>query len=153
MSRHGSHIKHRSSIVAFVSVAAGMCLPSRCPETVAARTTENVLLLLRACMLRALTSNCRCLQSPLINGSICQDTNISVYVKIVTIRRVIMTIQCTVRALYELVAGSNNSTGKSTCQQVPLTSFAYKKLVESCILYIFNTGCYNLMWVCEAPKY
>jgi hypothetical protein len=56
--------KHRSSIVAFVFVATGTCLLSCCPETVAARTTENtVLLLLRACMLRALPSNGRCLQS------------------------------------------------------------------------------------------
>jgi hypothetical protein len=31
-SRHGSHRRHASSIVAFVSVAAGKCLPSRCPE-------------------------------------------------------------------------------------------------------------------------
>jgi hypothetical protein len=32
-SWHGPHRKHRSSIVLFVSVATGMCLPSRCPET------------------------------------------------------------------------------------------------------------------------
>jgi hypothetical protein len=32
-SRHGPHIKHRYSDVAFVSVAAGTCLPSCCPET------------------------------------------------------------------------------------------------------------------------
>jgi hypothetical protein len=62
-SLHGPHRKHRSSIVAFVSVAAGTCLPSRCPETAAARTTENnVFILLRAYMLRALPSNGRCLQ-------------------------------------------------------------------------------------------
>jgi hypothetical protein len=32
-SRHGPHRKHRHSIVAFVSVTAGTCLPSCCPET------------------------------------------------------------------------------------------------------------------------
>jgi hypothetical protein len=32
-SRHGPHRKHRSSIVVFVSVAAGTCLRNRCPET------------------------------------------------------------------------------------------------------------------------
>jgi hypothetical protein len=31
-SRHGQHRKHSSSIVAFVSVAAGTCLPNCCPE-------------------------------------------------------------------------------------------------------------------------
>jgi hypothetical protein len=37
---------------------------SRCPETAVARATENtILLLLRACMLRALPSNGRCLKS------------------------------------------------------------------------------------------
>jgi hypothetical protein len=39
--RHGPHTKFRSSIVAFVSVAAGTCLPSRCPETVAVRNTQK----------------------------------------------------------------------------------------------------------------
>jgi hypothetical protein len=54
-SRHGLHRKHRSSNVTFVSVEAGTCSPSRCSETAAARTTEiTVLLLLRACLLRAL---------------------------------------------------------------------------------------------------
>jgi hypothetical protein len=33
-SRHGLHRKHRSSIVVFVSVAAGTSLLSRCPETI-----------------------------------------------------------------------------------------------------------------------
>jgi hypothetical protein len=62
--QQGPHRKHRSSIIAFVSVAAGTCLRSRCPETAASRTTENtVLLLLLAYMLRALPSNDRCLQS------------------------------------------------------------------------------------------
>jgi hypothetical protein len=32
MSRHGPHREHRSSIVPFVSVAVGTCLPSCCPE-------------------------------------------------------------------------------------------------------------------------
>jgi hypothetical protein len=32
-SRHGPHRKHSSSILAFLSVAARTCLPSRCPET------------------------------------------------------------------------------------------------------------------------
>jgi hypothetical protein len=32
-SRYGPHRKHSSSIVAFVSVAAGTCLRNRCPET------------------------------------------------------------------------------------------------------------------------
>jgi dolichol kinase len=32
-SRHGPHRKHRSSIVALVSVAAETCLPNRCLET------------------------------------------------------------------------------------------------------------------------
>jgi hypothetical protein len=32
-SRHGPHRKHSSSIISFVSVAAGTCLPSCCPET------------------------------------------------------------------------------------------------------------------------
>jgi hypothetical protein len=32
-SRHGPHKKHRSSIVAFLSVTAGTCLPSCFPET------------------------------------------------------------------------------------------------------------------------
>jgi hypothetical protein len=54
-----------------VSAAAETCLPSRCPETTAARITENtVLLLMRACILRALPSNSRCLQRLLSNGSI-----------------------------------------------------------------------------------
>jgi hypothetical protein len=30
-SRRGPHVKHRFSVTAFVSVAAGTCLPSRCP--------------------------------------------------------------------------------------------------------------------------
>jgi hypothetical protein len=34
-SRNGPHRKHRTSIVAFVSVDAGTCLPRRCLETVA----------------------------------------------------------------------------------------------------------------------
>jgi hypothetical protein len=40
-SRHGPHRKHRSSIVAFVSVAAGTSLQRCFPETAVARTTEN----------------------------------------------------------------------------------------------------------------
>jgi hypothetical protein len=32
-SRHGPHRKHSASIVALVSVAAGMCFPSCCLET------------------------------------------------------------------------------------------------------------------------
>jgi hypothetical protein len=64
ISRHEPHRKHRSPIVVFVSVAAGTCLQSRFLETDTARTTEiTVLLLLRVCMLRALLSNGRCLQS------------------------------------------------------------------------------------------
>jgi hypothetical protein len=57
-SRHGQHRKHRSSIVAFVFVAAGTCLPRLCPETAAARTTENTFLLLclRVCCGRYLTT-------------------------------------------------------------------------------------------------
>jgi hypothetical protein len=71
ISRHGSHRKHRSSTISFVSVAVGTCLPIRCPETAAARATEyTVPLLLRACVLRALHSNDRCLQSLLSNGPI-----------------------------------------------------------------------------------
>jgi hypothetical protein len=63
-SRHRPHRKHSSSIAAFVSVAVGTCLPSRRPEPSAARTTQNtVLLLFRVCMLRALPSNGRYLQS------------------------------------------------------------------------------------------
>jgi hypothetical protein len=58
-SLHGPHRKHRYFIVAFVSVAAGTYLPSCCPETAAARTTVNTVLLL----LRALPSNDRCLHS------------------------------------------------------------------------------------------
>jgi hypothetical protein len=57
-TRHGPHRKHRSSIV-FVSIAAVTCLPSRCLETAATRTTENTVLQL----LRALPNNGRCLQS------------------------------------------------------------------------------------------
>jgi hypothetical protein len=57
--RHGPHRKHRSSIVVFVSVATGACLPSCCPETVVARATKNTALLL----LRALPSNDRCLKA------------------------------------------------------------------------------------------
>jgi hypothetical protein len=46
------------------SVAAQTCLASSCLQTAAARTTVNtVLLLLRACMSRALLRNGRCLQS------------------------------------------------------------------------------------------
>jgi hypothetical protein len=61
-SRQGSHRKHRSFIVAFVSVAAGMCLPSCCPETTAARITENTaLLFLLSCMLRTLPIKGLCL--------------------------------------------------------------------------------------------
>jgi hypothetical protein len=33
ISRHGPHRKHRSSIVAWVIISAGTCLPSCCPET------------------------------------------------------------------------------------------------------------------------
>jgi hypothetical protein len=38
-SRHVPQRKHRSPTVAFVSVDAGTCLPSCCPETAAGRTT------------------------------------------------------------------------------------------------------------------
>jgi hypothetical protein len=63
-SRHEPYRKHRFCIVAFVSAAAGTCLPSRRPETAAARASENaVLLLLRVGMLRELPGNGRCLQS------------------------------------------------------------------------------------------
>jgi hypothetical protein len=61
-SRHGPHRKHRSSVVAFVSVATGKCLPSCCPETATARITENtVSLVFPGCMLLALPSNGRSL--------------------------------------------------------------------------------------------
>jgi hypothetical protein len=54
ISRHGPHRKHRSSIVAFKSVAAGTCLSSCCLKTAEAPIAENtVLLLLSACILRA----------------------------------------------------------------------------------------------------
>jgi hypothetical protein len=43
-SRHGPHRKYHSSIVAFVPVAAGTCLTCHCPETDAARITENAVL-------------------------------------------------------------------------------------------------------------
>jgi hypothetical protein len=49
-------------IVEYMSVAAETCLPSLCPETTAARTTENTLLPL----LRPLPSNGCCLQSCLL---------------------------------------------------------------------------------------
>jgi hypothetical protein len=52
-------LSNSNSIVACVFVAAGTCLPSHCPETAAARTTENTVLLL----LQALPSNGRCSQS------------------------------------------------------------------------------------------
>jgi hypothetical protein len=56
-SRHGPHRKHSSSTVAFVSIAAGTCLPSCCPETAASRITENtVLLFFRACCGRYLVT-------------------------------------------------------------------------------------------------
>jgi hypothetical protein len=55
-SLHGSSRKHRSSVVAFLSVAAGTCLPSCCSETDAAWTTGNTIQ-----FLRALPSNGRCL--------------------------------------------------------------------------------------------
>jgi hypothetical protein len=65
--RQGPHRKHNFSIVAFVSVAAGTCLQSRCPKTAAAQTIENtVVLFLLACMLRELPSNGPCLQSHLL---------------------------------------------------------------------------------------
>jgi hypothetical protein len=52
-SQNEPHRKQCSSIVAFVSTAAGTCLLSRCPETAAEQTTENtVLLWFRVCMLR-----------------------------------------------------------------------------------------------------
>jgi hypothetical protein len=63
-SRHGPHRKHHSPLVALMSVAAGTCLPNRCSETAAAWTTEStVFSLFLACMLWALPSNGRCLQS------------------------------------------------------------------------------------------
>jgi hypothetical protein len=61
---HYFKIKDRSSIVAFVSVAAGSCLRSRCPEKAEGLTTgDTFLLLLRSYLLRALRSNGRCLQN------------------------------------------------------------------------------------------
>jgi hypothetical protein len=63
-SQHRPHRKHHSSIAAFMSVAMGTCLPSCCPEKAVAQTTENTVhLLLHVCMLWALPSNSRCLQS------------------------------------------------------------------------------------------
>jgi hypothetical protein len=54
------HRKHRSTVFAFLSVAAGTCLPSCCPETAAGRIEDNpfptVTLLLHA-MLQSLPSN------------------------------------------------------------------------------------------------
>jgi hypothetical protein len=62
--RHGPQRKRRTSIVAFVSVAAGKCPLSCCPEMAAGRTIENtVLLLLHTCMLRTLRTSGRCLFS------------------------------------------------------------------------------------------
>jgi hypothetical protein len=62
--RHRPHRKRHSSTVAFLSAAARTSSPCRFLETAAAWTTENtVFLLLHACMLRALPSNYRCLQS------------------------------------------------------------------------------------------
>jgi hypothetical protein len=69
--RHGSHRKHRTSVVAFLSIVAGTCLPSCCPETASARTTVNTVLIL----LRALYSNDRCLQSPISNGPVRHNIN------------------------------------------------------------------------------
>jgi hypothetical protein len=53
------HRKHGFSVVAFVSVAAGTCLPSHSPEITAAITTKNTAVQ----FLRALPINCRCLQN------------------------------------------------------------------------------------------
>jgi hypothetical protein len=50
----GSLKQHPVSYVACVTVTAGTYLPSRCPG-------KAVLLLLRSCMLRALSSNGSCL--------------------------------------------------------------------------------------------
>jgi hypothetical protein len=70
-SRHELHREHRSSIVEFVSVAAGTRLPIRYPETVAARIIGNsVLLLMRACILRALPSSSAVYRVLLSNESI-----------------------------------------------------------------------------------
>jgi hypothetical protein len=50
-SQHGPHTEHRSSIVAFVPVAAENYLLSRCSEMTESRTTgNNGLLLLCACI-------------------------------------------------------------------------------------------------------
>jgi hypothetical protein len=63
-SRYRPHRKHHAHVIDCVSVAAGTCLPSCCPETAGARNhIENIVLLLRACMLRALPCNSRCLQN------------------------------------------------------------------------------------------
>jgi hypothetical protein len=64
-SQHGPHRKRRSSIVVFVSVTAGTCMPSRCPECAVARTTENTVYLLRG-----LPSNSRCLYSHRLGTSL-----------------------------------------------------------------------------------
>jgi hypothetical protein len=64
-SRHGPHINNSFSIVAFVSVAARTCLPIRCPEIAAARSTENTVL--------ALLSACMSAESLTSNGSVCMD--------------------------------------------------------------------------------
>jgi hypothetical protein len=68
-SRHGPHRKHRSSIVAFMSIATGTYLPSCCLETAVVRTTENTILLL----LQALPTNGHCLQSLLSSRSVCHS--------------------------------------------------------------------------------
>jgi hypothetical protein len=58
-SRHTPRRKHCSSVVVFVFVAMGTCLPSCCLEMAVAQTTENSFLLL----LCALPSNGCCLHS------------------------------------------------------------------------------------------
>jgi hypothetical protein len=66
-SQHGPHGKQRFYIVVFVGFRG-----SRCPETSAARATENIfLLLLRACTLLALPSSGRCLQSHRLATGLC----------------------------------------------------------------------------------
>jgi hypothetical protein len=65
-SCHGPQRNHRSPSVAFVSVAAGTCLPSCFPKTADPRTRENtVLSLFHACMLQTLPNKGRCLATGL----------------------------------------------------------------------------------------
>jgi hypothetical protein len=69
--RRGPHWKHRSSIVPSVFVSSGTCLESRC----SAAGCITPLFYYYVCMLSALPSNDRCLQTPWNNGSICHNIN------------------------------------------------------------------------------